>query len=128
MLRVIEERYITSHGASSDPSVMWHRYFCPQIGNIPTCEYLTSRILPRPRDIVFFVKAAVAFAVNRRHDRVEERDVLDAERQYSQYALDSILVENGISIPELEAVLLEFLGSKSILARRKYSAVFGLPA
>jgi hypothetical protein len=115
LLRVIEERYTASHGSNSDPATMWHRYFCSQIKGIPTREYLTSRILPRPRDIVFFVKAAVSFAVNRKHDRVEEKDILDGERQYSQYALDSILVENGITIPQLEAVLLEFLGSNAVV-------------
>lgn len=115
LLRVVEERYTASHGVNSDPAVMWHKYFCPQVKGIPTREYLTGRILPRPRDIVFFVKAAVSFAVNRKHDRVEEKDVLDGERQYSQYAWDSILVENGITIPQLESVLLEFVSSESIV-------------
>ncbi len=115
LLRVIEERYTASHGVSSDPAEMWHGYFCPQVGGVPTREYLTTRILPRPRDIVFLVKAAVSFAVNRKHDRVEERDILDGERQYSQYAWDSIVVENGITTPELEGVLLEFLGSEAVI-------------
>lgn len=115
LLRVIEERYTASHGPTSDPATMWHKYFCPQVNGVPTREYLTSRILPRPRDIVFFVKAAVSFAVNRKHDRVEEKDILDGEKQYSQYALDSILVENGISIPQLESVLLQFLGNNPVL-------------
>jgi len=116
LLRIIEERYIASHGEGSDPSVMWRRYFCPQVRGIPTRQYLTSRILKRPRDIVYFVKAVVSFAVNRKHDRVEEWDVLDGERQYSQYALDSILVENGITIPQLESVLFEFVGAPSIVS------------
>ena len=115
LLRIIEERYIASHGSDSDPSVMWRKYFCPQTKGIPSREYLTSRILKRPRDIVYFVKAAVSFAVNRKHDRVEERDMLDGEKQYSQYALDSILVENGITIPQLESVLFEFVGHSAIL-------------
>jgi hypothetical protein len=94
---------------------MWRKYFGPQTKGIPTREYLTSRILKRPRDIVYFVKAAVSFAVNRKHDRVEERDIFDGEKEYSQYALDSILVENGISIPQLESVLFEFVGVAPIV-------------
>jgi hypothetical protein len=131
LLRIIEERYTASHGSSSDPATMWRRYFCSEVRGIPTREYLTRRILPRPRDIVFFVKAAVSFAVNRKHDRVEEKDVLDGEKQYSQYALDSILVENGISIPQLEAVLLEFLGSTPIVTEscvRKLVSTSGICA
>jgi hypothetical protein len=94
---------------------MWKQYFCPQVRGIPTRQYLVSRILSRPRDVVYLVKAVVSFAVNRKHDRVEERDVIDGEKQYSQYALDSILVENGITIPELEAVLFEFVGAPPVL-------------
>jgi hypothetical protein len=116
LLRIIEERYTSSHGTASDPADMWRKYFCEQVKGVPTREYLTGRILPRPRDIVFFVKAAVSFAVNRKHDRVEEKDIVDGEKQYSQYAWDSILVENGITIPQLEAVLLEFVGSSSIIS------------
>ena len=102
LLRVIEERYISSHGPESDPAQMWHKYFTDQVRNVATREYLVSRILPRPRDIVYFVKAAVSFAVNRKHDRVEEKDVTDGEMQYSQYAWDSIMVENNSTIPQLE--------------------------
>ncbi|MEY2550148.1 MAG: hypothetical protein QOG12_292, partial [Verrucomicrobiota bacterium] len=45
--------------------------------------------------------------------------ILDAEQQYSQFAVDSILVENGISIQELESVIYEFAGSDSILSREE---------
>jgi hypothetical protein len=117
LLRVIEERYVSSHGPNSDPSEMWHKYFCSQVRGLPTRDYLVTRILPRPRDIVYFVKSAVSFAVNRKRDRVEERDVLDAEMQYSQYAWDSILVENSSFVPELERIMLEFVGGDSVLTQ-----------
>lgn len=117
LLRIIEERYVSSHGPSSDPADMWHKYFCPQVRGVPTRDYLVMRILPRPRDIVYFVKAAVSFAVNRKRDRVEEKDILDAEMQYSQYAWDSILVENSSTVPELEKVLIEFVGDESVLSQ-----------
>jgi hypothetical protein len=115
LLRIIEERYVASHGPTSDPANMWHKYFCSDVRGTPTRDYLVSRILPRPRDIVYIVKAAVSFAVNRRHDRVEQKDVLDGEMQYSQYAWDSILVENSSIVPGLDKVLLEFVGGPSVL-------------
>ena len=115
LLRVIEERYTASHGPASDPATMWRRYFCSDVRGVPTRDYLVSRILPRPRDIVYLVKAAVSNAVNRKHDRVEQKDILDAELQYSQYAWDSILVENNSVIAELDNVLLEFVGDNSVL-------------
>ena len=72
--------------------------------------------MKRPRDIVYLVKSAVSNAVNRKHDRVEEKDILDAENAYSLYALDSILVENGISIPQLQDVLDQFSGGPAIVS------------
>jgi hypothetical protein len=116
LLRVIEERYVASHGPESDPADMWRKYFCPQVHGVPTRHYLVNQILKRPRDIVYLVKSAVSFAVNRKRDRVEEKDIRDAEDAYSQYALDSILVENGISIPQLENVLDQFSGAPAILS------------
>ena len=115
LLRIIEERYVASHGPNSDPADMWHKYFCSQVRGLPTRDYLASRILPRPRDIVYIVKAAVSFTVNRKRDRVEQKDILDGEMQYSQYAWDSILVENSSIIPNLDKVLLEFVGRPSVL-------------
>lgn len=58
------------------------------------------------------MKEAVSTAVNRNHSRVEEEDLLDAEKQYSHYAFDSILVENGITVPQLESLLYEFAGKR----------------
>jgi len=113
LLRIIEERFVASHAGNVQPHEMWTRYFCPTVKGNGTKDYLLSRILPRPRDLVFFVKAAIGNAVNRGHTRVEEHDVLDAENQYSQYALDSIQVENGIGTRPLEAILYEFVGSSA---------------
>jgi hypothetical protein len=110
---------------------MWHKYFTENVKNIPTREYLVTRILPRPRDIVYLVKAAVSFAVNRKHERVEERDILDGEMQYSQYAWDSILVENSSSIPKLEEVLLQFTGGPSVVTEssaRQFISTLGVAA
>lgn len=81
-----------------------------------TREYLTDRILQRPRDIVYFVKSAVSFAVNRKRNRVEAKDLLDGEKQYSQYAFDSILVENGSTVSQLEKLLFEFVGANSVVS------------
>jgi hypothetical protein len=117
LLRVIEERYIAAHGPESDPAVMWKRYFCSEVHGVPTREYLSTRILQRPRDIVFLVKAAVTEAVNKKRDRVETKDILEGEKEYSQYALDSILVENVSTVPNLEDLLFEFVGGPSRIDR-----------
>ncbi|MEI9476678.1 MAG: hypothetical protein WCO26_08890 [Deltaproteobacteria bacterium] len=119
LFRIIEERYVSSHGSSVKPSEMWDRYFSTKVRGIEIKDYIAKRILPRPRDIVLFVKNAVSTAINRSHTRVEEKDILDAERQYSQYAIDSIMVENGITLPELESILFEFAGCNHVLNEKE---------
>lgn len=82
---------------------------------MPTKEYLIDRILPRPRDLLFFVKAALSIAVNRRHSKVCADDIEEAEKEYSQYALDSILVENGMTVHQIQRVIYEFMGCQKCL-------------
>jgi hypothetical protein len=117
LIRVIEERFVTSHAGGVRPEEIWGQFFCKHVKGIPPKEYFVSRILPRPRDLVFFVKAAMATAVNRNHTMVTEQDILDSEKQYSQFAFDSILVETSASTERMEDILYEFVGSSSVLAQ-----------
>lgn len=110
LLRIIEARYQAAHDPGIDPATLWSTYFVPSVQGRGVKQYLTQTILPRPRDIVYLVKEAVSTAVNRNHHRVEEADLISAEKQYSHYAFDSILVENGITLPQLEKLLYEFAG------------------
>jgi len=116
LLRVLEERFHKFHDRSVPPSEMWSKYFCPRVNNLPTREYFLDRILKRPRDLIYFVKAAMETAVNRGHGRVEDGDVFEAERQYSQFALSSLVVENVVSIPNIERILYEFAGQNSVMS------------
>jgi len=121
LFRVIEERY-EAYEASHEGAAgaeLWSLYFCRTVKGIPTKDYLIAKILPRPRDMVYLVKAAVSKAVNRRHSMVKEEDILDAETEYSQYALKSILVENGVTLPELESILYEFAGTAAIVTEQE---------
>ncbi len=115
LLRVLEERFVARHDGNKSPNDLWSTYFCPMVRGKPTREYLVGRILKRPRDLVFFANEAIGVAVNRGRVRVEEADVLEAEKRYSQFAFDTILVENGISLQQLEAVLYEFAAQPVVI-------------
>lgn len=130
LLRVIDERLVRSMGTVEVPERLWGKFFCQQVKGKPTKEYLMSRVLARPRDALFLVRESLATAINRGHARVEESDILKAEEQYSQFAFDSIQVENGISLPELQAVLFEFVGHRGVLSKSDVITIFkksGLP-
>jgi len=113
LIRVVEQRFSSSMNKA--PAEVWGNYFVDAVRGPTAKGYFLSRILKRPRDLVFFIKAAINLAVNRRHPMVTEVDILDAEKQYSQFAIDSILVENGITISALEELLYGFLGCESEL-------------
>ncbi|MFJ4668788.1 P-loop ATPase, Sll1717 family [Kitasatospora purpeofusca] len=117
LTRVMDERYLSVRPEGTDPAELWTRFFCPTIEETPTLDYILSRILQRPRDFVFFCKAAVFNAANARHDRVEAGDIHEAEKSYSKFALDALVVEYGSTIPSLEDVAFEFAGSESIVTR-----------
>lgn len=116
LLRVIEERILSSTDSLS-PKEIWVKYFCSDIRGVTTKQYLTENILPRPRDIIYLCRIAFENAINRRHAKITEKDMIDAQKNYSQYVLDSLLVENSIQIELLESFLYEFVGAPEIIDR-----------
>lgn len=116
LLRVVEERYRSTH-EDAPSSELWDKYFVPEVGGIPIQDYILSRVLPRPRDLVQFCSFALTAAINAGHSRIDKADIRRAERLYSQFAFEALLVENGLTIEEIEAVLLEFAGGEAILSR-----------
>src|SRR5262249_52521404 len=115
LLRVLEERFVKFHSSGISPDEIWNRYFCRTVRNMPTQTYLIERSLKRPRDLLYFVKAAMENAVNRGHGHVEENDLLQAEKQYSQFALSTVIVENIVAVPDIESILYEFAGRSPVL-------------
>jgi len=85
------------------------------VGGIPSWEYITLRILPRPRDLIFLVKSALQFAVNRGHTKVEEKDIRGGEAEYSRFALNSLIVEAIVKIPKVENLLNDFVQSSELV-------------
>lgn len=97
------------------PEEVWNKYFPSAVRNIPTKDYLSVVVLPRPRDLIFFVKASLEFAVNRGRGRIEEADLISAQPQYSHFALNSVLSEATPRIAEMDDLLLEFAGGPEIV-------------
>jgi len=118
LMRIVDERLAVNR-EGLDSALLWGEVFCPTVKNKPSKKYILDRILPRPRDLVYFTKAALSTAVNRGHSRVEEDDILEAEKLYSQFVFEVVQVENGISLPELEKILFEFVGGSSILCKNE---------
>jgi hypothetical protein len=119
--RVIEERFMKSVADIEVPREVWERYFVATVRDISTWEYITHRILPRPRDLVYLIKSALQFAVNRGRTCVEEKDLIDAEKQYSRFALDALIVEAGVRVARVEDLLLHFVQSSEVVTEAEIS-------
>jgi hypothetical protein len=117
LLRVLDERFTASQDSPVEAEHLWQRFFAPNVNGTPMRQYLLSRILPRPRDLLYLTTAAIDIAINRAHGQVEETDVLEAEKQYSQYALDTIEAEATTALAAPRELLYEFLGATEILER-----------
>lgn len=109
LLRVIEERMHVNNDVNG-----WDTFFCEKVDSIPTKEYLISHILPKPRDLITLVNGALENAVNRKHSRIEEDDIIDAVEKYSAFAKSTLITELQVEYPQIEQFLLELLGENSI--------------
>lgn len=123
LFRVIDERFAVSRG--SNPAELWSNFICPTVGVVPTRDYLFTRVLPRPRDLLFLVNNAVANAANAGHQQVLEDDIKDAERSYSRFAFEAALVANSITTNKLEELLYEFVGSPALITEDDIRAALG---
>jgi hypothetical protein len=116
LLRVVEERFArTSALAIGRPDEVWAHFFCAKVVGMQVQDFIGNAILPRPRDLIYFVRGALDHAVNSGHIRIEEEDLLAAEKQYSRYALDSLVVEGATELTMLEELLYEFAGLPEVI-------------
>jgi hypothetical protein len=115
LLRVLEERFMTSGLGLGSPDEIWQRFFSATVGSRPVRQYLTDTVLPRPRDLLYLVKTALQYAINRNHGRIEEEDLLSAEVQYSHFALNALMAENAGQIKKIEKLLAQFSLSAEII-------------
>ena len=124
LLRVLQERML--FGAPHTRSIfdVWSGLFPEKVVGVTPEEFILRTALPRPRDIIHLVKAAVSSAINRGYEIVEPQDLLSAREQYSLWAFDSILKEDDPTKGKLEAVLYQFAGPDKVVDRKRIEAIF----
>lgn len=129
LLHVLEARYEVKTGGRSGKDV-WTEVFPDEVDGVDTRTYIASSIQPRPRDVLILANAAVASAIDRGESKVAVGDMLAAREAYSNYAFDALLVENGVTVPELKKALYALLGAPEVLTRAEVSDAFmdaGIP-
>lgn len=85
----------------SKRTMISHRDILPEsISNMDSMEYILSRTLMRPRDLIEFFNACINQAAD--SPLITEAMVLDAERNYSRERLKSIYYEWTVDYPRLK--------------------------
>ena len=121
--RIVEERFCSSLGEELVPGEIWEKFFVPEIRGISSQEYITKKIIPRPRDIIFLCKNALSFAINHKHSQIEEIDIIKAEKVYSEYIFKSLLAETETKFGEIEDFLYEFVGKSEVITKEQIVSI-----
>ena len=79
-------------------------------------KFVSNAILYRPRDVIFFFSRVLFYADRRRASVITIRDLRQAVRDYSEYALKSLTAEWCPEIPNVDDFLVSLLGGSSKLS------------
>ena len=91
-----------------DDQTIWSAVFPDKIQEMDSPDYILSRVLPRPRDVLGFCQAAIDQAQLNGHASVTAQDILDGEERFANSFGKSLAAEFRGIYPDLEEVLIEF--------------------
>lgn len=96
----------------SDEDV-WETVLPRTVQDQPAWTYIVERSLMRPRDVLQFCQYAIDRAQLRKHSEVLESDVLEAEKDYSDYMFQALRLEYLHVYPNLDQIVFEFVAWKA---------------
>lgn len=117
LFRIIEERFVELSDENFEAKDLWDKFVVSEVENIPVRDFIMNAIFPRPRDIIYFMKAARDRAVSRAHHIIEADDIKGAYNEYSAWFFQSLIVENGITLKQMEDFMYELMASTIILEK-----------
>ncbi len=107
---VAERLAIAADEANEDDESTWSVIFPEPVQQTKASDYVLSRALPRPRDVLDLCQKAIDQAQRNGHTFVTEQDILDGEATFSEGLFWSLAAEFRGLYPQLEEVLIEFAG------------------
>ncbi len=114
---VVRRRIEASGELSGQFREMWPVICAPLIDGQDSFNYMLDRTLMRPRDLLQFLRAAVHVAINRGNERIEEDDLVQAERSYSEDLVLTTTFEIGDTFPEYAELLYAFEGCEARMSK-----------
>lgn len=117
LLRLIEERFkTTSQRTLNWEGNPWETFFAQSVGGVPVKDWIFSNVLPRPRDLIHFLRKSVEVAINRDHERILPEDLEEALKSHSAFAMSQILAEYKAEEPWIGPVLSSMMGGSTIVS------------
>ncbi len=117
LFRIIEQRFVELSGNELLAEGLWDKYIVKTVDDIPIKDYIYEKLIPRPRDIIYFFKNAHEKAISRGHLTIEEEDIKSAYKNYSSWVFTSMMVENGITIDQLKEFLYQLVDCPQVIDR-----------
>ena len=98
-----------------DDSDTWSMIFPEDLDGVTAADYILSRVLLRPRDVLGLCQSSIDQAQRNGHSAVYAADILDGESAFADYFMRSVSAEFRGLYPKLEEVLIEFAGVPSTM-------------
>ena len=102
-----------------DERLHWPDILDPDISQERLSQFIRNVILFRPRDIIFFFSRVLFHASRRKAKLIGMRDLQQAVKDYSEYAFKALAAEWCPQIPNVEDLLVSFLGNASKLSHEE---------
>lgn len=107
LLEIVEERFRYSLSLNDDYNIndVWNEYF--EFEN-PGKEIL-KYIVPRPRDVIYFVSRLFESAINFDIEKVNKECLKYAIEEYSTFLHNNLIAETKAEFPEIDSIMSKIL-------------------
>lgn len=113
LMELLSKRIAYSALDDESEFVDWQELLGNDISHARLRRELAARVLPRPRDILVFFQYVIDNAIARGGEKISVGDLNKASSAYSDHAYESLRAEWHPAIPDLEELLMSFVGLNS---------------
>lgn len=119
LYRVIEKRFVELNSKTVTKDELWTYYVAETVEDEPVRDYIYNRILPRPRDLIFFFNEAKNLAARRGHNLIEAEDIRSVYYdRYSSWLFSSIVAEGELAIGKMREFMYELVGIVNVIDKK----------
>lgn len=96
--------------ANEEFNFVWRKIAAPFVDGEDSFQYLIDRCLMRPRALIDLINHCRSYAVNFRHNRIEQSDIIKGLSEFSIDLVTEINLEIRDVMPDADDLLYHFIG------------------